>query len=349
MTLTENPETRKRGALLNAATWTYTAVVLAALVLIRWVGIAWWGVAVLLFMPRWLFLLPLLGLAVASGLRRCYGQWLVQGAIGLVVAGPLMGVSLPLAQVVKARPEGERVRVGTANLGLETSVSVAALTRWVEREELDVVCFQEGDRNSHDFAAFLADRWHVNRRKTIASRFPIVEELSSLPEHSDTGKRYPALVDRVRVSTPGGASFVVASVHLPTLRPGFHSLLDGDVGGLELHVAWWRQEAKRALTLLDESRAFPLVVAGDFNMPADDSAMAALASAFRFAFEEAGWGYGYTRPASYPWMRIDHILASPEWAVIRAETGPDIGSDHRPMSAELILAVPRTGPPRAVR
>ena len=344
MTKAETPETRKRGTLLSAATWVYAAVVLGALILIRWVGVAWWGVAVLLFMPRWLFLLPILVLAVASGVRRCFGHWVVQGAVALVVAGPLMELSLPIVQVVQRYPQGEQVRVGTANLGLDGTVDVAALRRWVAGKQLDVVCFQEGDRSSPAFLAFLSDGWHVNRRKSIASRFPIVEELSSLSEESDTGGRYPAFVDRVQVKTPAGATFVVASVHLPTLRPGLYALIDGDVTGLETHVAWWRKEAKRALTLLDESRAVPLIVAGDFNMPADDSAMAALSGSFRFAFEEGGWGYGYTRPAKYPWVRIDHILAGPEWAVTRAEAGPPNGSDHRPLYAELILAVPPAAP-----
>ena len=334
---------RTPGKIISAMTWAFAVMVFAMLVLIRWVGVDWWGVAVLLFMPRWVFLVPIVGLAIASGLKRCYGHWIVQGAMAVVVAGPLMGMSLPLGQLVRTHPSGEVVRVGTANLGLEGILSVPALRKWIETSKLDVVCLQEGNRDAPELVAYLADGWHVNRRKTIASRYPIVAELSSLPDQSDTDKRYPALLDRVRLRTPAGASFVVASIHMPTLRPGFHALLDGDVAGMQMHLAWWRKEGKRVLTMLDETRGDPLIVAGDFNMPADDSAMGALASSFRFAFEEGGWGYGYTRPAQYPWVRIDHILTGPEWTVVRAAVGPNIGSDHRPMSAELILPDPRAG------
>ena len=83
----------------------------------------------------------------------------------------------------------------------------------------------------------------------------------------------------------------------------------------------------------------PKLIAGDFNMPADESALASLRDEgrFRFAFEEAGWGFGYTRPTRTPWFRIDHILTSPEWVVRRCRVGPDFGSDHLPLVAEVVL------------
>ncbi len=55
-----------------------------------------------------------------------------------------------------------------------------------------------------------------------------------------------------------------------------------------------------AVEPLAGSSDLPVIVGGDFNMPADDSTMAALRLSFRFAFEEAGWGYGYTRPSRSP-------------------------------------------------
>jgi vancomycin resistance protein VanJ len=80
---------------------------------------------------------------------------------------------------------------------------------------------------------------------------------------------------------------------------------------MKLHIDWWRHEMGRVMGALSEIRGTPLVVGGDFNMPADDSIMAAPATRFTFGFEEAGWGYGYTRPTAFPWFRIDHILAGP--------------------------------------
>lgn len=48
----------------------------------------------------------------------------------------------------------------------------------------------------------------------------------------------------------------------------------------------------RVVGALSDVRGTPLLVGGDFNMPADDSTMAALATRFTFGFEDAGWGYG---------------------------------------------------------
>ena len=42
------------------------------------------------------------------------------------------------------------------------------------------------------------------------------------------------------------------------------------------------------------------------------------------AFDEAGWGYGYSRPASHPWVRIDHVIASRDWTFTRSRVGPDL-------------------------
>jgi len=36
-------------------------------------------------------------------------------------------------------------------------------------------------------------------------------------------------------------------------------------------------------------------------------------------------------------VRIDHILSSPEFRVRKAAVGPESGSDHRPVFAELEL------------
>src|SRR4051812_35655635 len=87
---------RPRGRAVGVATWAYAALVLAILAMIRWVGHGWWGVVPLLFLPRWLFLVPVLVLALASGWARRPTHWAMHAATALVVAGPLMGFSLPL-------------------------------------------------------------------------------------------------------------------------------------------------------------------------------------------------------------------------------------------------------------
>lgn len=329
-----------RGRVFGALTWAYAAVVIAGLVLIRWVGDDWWPVTLLLFSPRWLFLGPVAVLAVASGLSRRFGHWPLQASIGLVVAGPLMGFSLPIRPLWEALPAGgERVRVVTFNRGARPTRQ-EQLRDWLARERVDVVCLQESERSPEGTRRLLGDGWHVSREGSVASRFPIVGELPPYGERMDDHGRWPGKLERVRVRTPSGSEFLVASVHLPTVRFGLERFLDGDVAGLRLHSAWWGREMGRVLSALAEVEGVPMVVGGDFNMPSDDSTMAALRAHFRFAYEDSAWGYGYTKPTRLPWIRIDHVLAGPEWYAASARVGPDFGSDHLPLLAELVLVRP---------
>jgi endonuclease/exonuclease/phosphatase (EEP) superfamily protein YafD len=318
------------------ATWAF--FVLLDLLLIRWVGDRWWGVTVLLFVPRWLFLVPLPVLALASGLARCRRHWILQGVVGALIAGPLMGLRVPIQQLWAPAPKGTRVRIMTLNRGMEP-LDVDRVIDLIERERIDLICFQEVDhRMNRRLEAHLADRgWHRDRRGYVASRYPIIAEMPPLADDWRSNHRWAVIVSRVRVRTPGGAEFGVVSVHMPTFRFGFYRFLEQDLSGLNQHVAWWDRQAGRMLDALAEMGDIPILVGGDFNVPPDQASMAALGSWFRFAFEDAGWGYGYTRPARFPWFRIDHILASREWVFTRCWVGPDVGSDHLPLIAEAVL------------
>jgi endonuclease/exonuclease/phosphatase family metal-dependent hydrolase len=82
---------------------------------------------------------------------------------------------------------------------------------------------------------------------------------------------------------------------------------------------------------------------GDFNMPTVSHLYRSVWRDFTNAFEEAGWGFGYTAPCTtharwfddVPWVRIDHILADPTWTVRACEIGHGRGSDHRLIWASL--------------
>ena len=335
--LTQTEGETGRGRYLLGISWAYAVLMVVLLSLIQWVGDGWWGVTVLLFAPRWIFLGPVLLLVVASGLRRCWWHWGVQGAAALVVLGPIMGVSLPLKQLWEGRAAGERVRIATYNLGI-APIEMGALKAWVDRLSIDILCIQEGGRDDRAMAEFAAAGWSFSRKRHVASRFPIVEEFPEFEAKWEAEERFSTMLERVKVRTPRGKEFVVASVHLPTLRPGLVRLMNrGDVAGLELHKDWWGRETARMLAALAETRESPILIGGDFNMPSDDSTMSALKANYQFGFEQAGWGYGYTRPTRLPWIRIDHILASQDWSVRSCQVGPDFGSDHLPSWCEAVL------------
>jgi vancomycin resistance protein VanJ len=87
----------------------------------------------------------------------------------------------------------------------------------------------------------------------------------------------------------------------------------------------------------------PTLLIGDFNTSDQSESYRQLTEAgLRDAFREAGWGFGLTFPASGanislpPLVRIDYIWYTPDFRAMRAWTGPDAGSDHLPVMAQLI-------------
>jgi endonuclease/exonuclease/phosphatase family metal-dependent hydrolase len=256
-----------------------------------------------------------------------------------------MGFCLPHGRLWPGpAPAGERVRVVTFNVSHDP-IHTAELRAWLDRERVDVVCLQEGTRTQNEARELLGEGWNVSERGSVASRFEILGQMPLFAHLFDSAWRWTGKLEGVRLRGRSGAEFYLASLHQPTMRYGFKSLLAGDLTDFRLHTEWWGRELQRSLTAIadDNVPPRPLVIAGDFNMPSDDSTMAALRAHFRFAFEEAGWGYGYTRPTGLPWMRIDHVLAGPEWAVTDCRVGPDFGSDHLPVVAELVLTPPAAG------
>jgi len=91
----------------------------------------------------------------------------------------------------------------------------------------------------------------------------------------------------------------------------------------------------------------PTILAGDLNMSDQSCGYNPLHDAgLHDAFREAGTGFGLTFPApgNYqkypdypipPLMRIDHILYTDHFNAQRAWVGPNAGSDHLPVLAEL--------------
>jgi endonuclease/exonuclease/phosphatase (EEP) superfamily protein YafD len=87
----------------------------------------------------------------------------------------------------------------------------------------------------------------------------------------------------------------------------------------------------------------PAILLGDFNAADQTGFYRVLVEAgLHDAFREAGWGLGATYPNRMPTferfpalVRIDYIWHTEDFAAERAWIGPDAGSDHRSLLAEL--------------
>ncbi|WP_345203863.1 endonuclease/exonuclease/phosphatase family protein [Streptomyces lavendulae] len=131
---------------------------------------------------------------------------------------------------------------------------------------------------------------------------------------------------RATVETPGGP-IVVFAAHLASVR------VTPDAGFTTAR----RNDAARKLA--EAVRAEPLarvVVMGDFNGTAEDSALRPVTSQLTSAQREAGAGFGFTWPAAFPMVRIDQILVK-GMSTTSAWTLPATNSDHLPVAASFRL------------
>lgn len=325
---------------LLAAVVGYGLVIVAAFLLLWGVGDSWWPGFALSISPRAAFLIPAVPLGAWAWRARRRRVVAVVLAEALFVAGPLMGFVIPWARLT-ARAEGPTVRIMTFNRGAGSGrpFDAADFLRYLERHRIDVVCFQESDRDPTLDRVLEERGWHRDQSRAIASRFPIAEDYPRSTEQNGPDLNYTAILYRARIRGPEGREFVVASLHMPTSRYAFERLRKLEAGSMTTHLRWWNEELARMVALLAELGDVPVLVGGDFNNGPDAAELSNLRDAglYQSAFDVAGWGWGYTVRSSFPYVRIDHILASPAWKVLSSWVGPSFGSDHRALVAEVAL------------
>jgi vancomycin resistance protein VanJ len=336
------PETGPRGRLRSPRLLVSVAaygLLLISVFLLQWgVGESWWPGLVLSLSPKAVFLLPLVALGIWAWRAKRPAIAAVVAVEALFVAGPMMGFVVPWSRLT-ARAEGPRVRLMTFNGGGARGIESADFLRYLDRQKIDIVCFQEMARDPLIDRVFKERGWHTDRSGSIASRFPIVEDYPRSTELNQDGGRYTAVLYRARVRGPEDREFVVSCLHMPTPRYSLKRLAAFDPSSITPYVVWWRSEFVRMLELLGEVGDVPILIGGDFNSGPDASELVAVRDSgqFQSAFDTAGLGWGYTRPASFSWTRIDHILASPAWTVTSCWVGPSFGSDHKSLVADVSL------------
>ncbi len=209
------PARRARRPRLLVAVAAY-GLVLMSLFLVQW-GIGGLPAFLLTLFPRAVFLVPLVlfGLWAWRAKRPAIGGLIAAEA--LFVAGPLMGFVIPWARLT-AKAEGPTIRIMSYNRAGDQGIETTGFLRYLERQKVDVVCFQELG-NDALLDRVLGERgWNFNSAKTIATRLPIVEDYPRSPERNDPIRHYTAVIHRVRVKGPDSREFIIACVHMPTPR-----------------------------------------------------------------------------------------------------------------------------------
>lgn len=267
---------------------------------------------------------------VPLALAALHASWLVVPAPQAVAAGDGPALRLTTYNVLFSNPQFER------------SLSYLRATG------SDVIAFQEADGRWIEPLSTLADlypyRTHAmprgERETALMSRWPITS-FEVIHPVGRTGKPLPNQAIRVELDV-AGTKVVVYVVHPP------HPLSAWEWRVRNIYHDW---VARR---VAEEDPDQPVIVAGDFNQtPWSPFHREMLAEGGLVDTAPSSWPPATrrpTEPVTWSWLGIpiDHVLVTPGIGVTGRHVGPDIGSDHQPVTVDLVIG-PRPETDRAAR
>ena len=325
-----------------------TAIVVASTALLTLAQRAFadgpWWLELSRYLPYPLFVLPAIA---AIGVSLWLGRWWVLA--GLTNLALLLTIGMGL-QWNAGESGSQRIRVMSYNIKVFNAAlqrdGVYALGLEVARHDPDILVMQDADGmlvGRADPALYQGSVFgmpHVFAlgQYVVASRFPLRQCGPGQIGFRDESHRYVRCVVDIR-----GQELNLVTAHFQSPRAGLNAArregLDGADDWQQNHQDRLTQARALARDLAGMRR--PLIVAGDLNAPESSPVIRTLlASGLRDAFSSAGRGYGYTYGHSlrrgYDFLRIDHILVSPDLGVMHSFAGQSNASEHRAVIADLV-------------
>ena len=233
-------------------------------------------------------------------------------------------VPIGTTQAVAAAP-ATPVRVTTIN-AYWANWDGAALAAYVARTDPDILVIQEADRRWHDtllaigarYSHAVPEDWREARDVIVFSRFPILGGERRFPE----GQGFHYQTADLDVD---GRTVTLIGVHPPLpYGPAFTDM---------------RNRYFAAIADLAGRSEDPVIVAGDFNSTVWSPHFADLTrdAGLRNAADGRGWYPTWPSWLPVGGIPIDHVLVSDAFSVHAVTRGPNVGSDHYPVTADLSL------------
>jgi endonuclease/exonuclease/phosphatase family metal-dependent hydrolase len=304
-----------------------------------------------LYLPRIGFGLPLPFLAFALSFVRPRWWLLTQVVAAAILVFPLMGLELPAPR--RAFAGGPTLRLMTFNVDSAPG-DLEGLMRVVHDVDPDIACFQQVQGPELGAVVRALPR-HVVRRDgqfIFASRYPIVDAYVPTARVVE-GRRFDPGFVRFRVQTPLGLVDVY-DIHPRSPHAPFDMFRSNGLAGelasgrLLRNRAAFRALARNARVrerqvagVVEHAAGspYPVLIAGDTNLPSGSPVLRRVFGAYRDGFVEVGRGFGYTYPArrSPPWLRLDRVLADSHFRFVSFFRPNVHVSTHYPVVAELEL------------
>ncbi|MES2304390.1 MAG: endonuclease/exonuclease/phosphatase family protein [Gemmatimonadota bacterium] len=301
----------------------------------------WWALP-FLFGPRWLLAMPLVGV-VPWLLVRPREAWLPVCVGAALTCFGLLDVRIGTGRLTAGA--GVPVRVVELNAGAGSGGNTPAANVVAELQRLspDVAVFAECGNGPVRAALSALPGYHFKVSETslcLLSRGEILEwsERDPMDIWKEGGS---GAIVRAKVQTAAGP-LRVGLVHLETPRDALDNYADlstiptlGDV--TRANIRQREEESTKAREWILPTSDQPTIVVGDFNLPIESAIFRRHWSDLRDAFSRGGLGSGHTKRTRWWGVRIDHILTTSEIGTSRSFTGRDVGSDHLPLVADLII------------
>jgi len=327
------PVSRLARVIVTVLCWIYSATLLGLYAALSVSSAEVWPLHLILYGPLWIAALPVILLVpLAAWLRLRWSTLPLSVALFSFIG--ISGFNIPWENLLRTGVDsGPTLRVLTCNVK-GRSLKIRNLADLVAAEQPDVVCLQECSLVD-PLAVLGVEGWYCRSAGEfcLASRYPILDfEPLRRPD-----KYHRMIAVRARLSRSGTAIPLI-SVHLMTPRRGLQSLVARQEEGIDSfrEIASVQQFDSALLRRWVEGAPDSIVLAGDFNLTAEHPLFCRDWSDYRDAFAWTSWGLGHTMFTRLIGLRIDHILCGPAWRPRRCVVGPDVGSAHLPVVADLV-------------
>ena len=316
----------------------YCGIILSALYVFPFIfpRDLWWLAVSVDMLPPFIFFGFILFLSLV--VFQSQNSW---AKISLVLSVALLGLHFFLTNRPTETESQFQLKVMTSNMGEYIDPD-----RWLAyafRQDPDVMILQEfysWDRTK--LVPQLEEAGYQmakHKHQVVASKFPI--------EFVDAKNRrflddWGVFIGHYQVQTPF-AKVNVYNVHLESPRDGFEAVIarkPDAIRTLMKVVDQMDAESSQASQWVEDHPT--TILAGDFNMTTRSPLYRKYWNEWQNAFDAAGWGLGFTKytlikDIIFDQVRIDHFLTGSVWRIHRAETGPELGGDHRPIMVQMSM------------
>jgi len=283
----------------------------------------------LLFAPRWWFFLVLLPVVIINPLL-LFKQW-KRILVTLPIALFYLSFQVPISNLL-INSAGQSLSIMSVNLGGKIK-NIDLIKKQIVNEQLVLIAFQETPEA--EAKKVVPQGWdlHCIGQMCLASAYKL-EYLNSQSRRLLGGWGELGLLYQIQIN---GQKVYVMNLHLETPRKGFE---DFQLSKLNFEAIFKNTEQRYIESSIISSwleNKAPIIILGDFNMPVESSIYRENFSHYQNTFNEAGFGFGFTKYTRFINIRIDHILTDEHFSVLEAKIGNDVGSDHSPILATIVL------------